>query len=114
MEKLREKLGKSGWSLFIYYFFFYMAVAPYVSFVTAYYQEIGLTSSQIGIISGIGPVITVIGQFIWGRLADKAKYKNTVLLSQIIKRYFVFYFFIRTNPLIVIVIVFRGSFFFCY
>lgn len=80
MEKLREKLGKSGWSLFIYYFFFYMAVAPYVSFVTAYYQEIGLTSSQIGIISGIGPVITVIGQFIWGRLADKAKYKNTVLL----------------------------------
>ncbi len=80
MEKLREKLGKNGWSLFIYYFCFYMAVAPYVSFVTAYYKEIGLTSSQIGIISGIGPVITVIGQFFWGRLADKAKYKNTVLL----------------------------------
>ncbi len=80
MEKLREKLGKNGWSLFTYYFCFYMAVAPYVSFVSAYYKEIGLTSSQIGLISGIGPVITIIGQFVWGRFADRARYKNTVLL----------------------------------
>lgn len=80
MEKFKEKFSLSGGSLFTYYFCFYMAVAPFVCFISSYYNDIGLTSSQIGVLGGIGPLITIIGQFVWGRLADRAYYKNTVLL----------------------------------
>lgn len=107
MEKIREALGRNGWSLFVYYFCFYMAVAPYVSFVSAYYKEIGLNASQIGIISGIGPVITIIGQFVWGRFADKAKYKNTVLLIATLSTALVLYAYMLedTYPYLIIMSV---------
>ena len=75
-----ESFQKSGFSLFIYYFFAYVAMAPFTAFLSTYYHEIGLSASQIGILSGIGPIVVIVGQFIWGRLADRAKYKNTVLL----------------------------------
>lgn len=75
-----ERYRASGVSLFIYYFFMYVAMAPFTAFLSAYYNEIGLSPSQIGILSGIGPIVVIFGQFIWGRLADRAKYKNTVLL----------------------------------
>ena len=71
---------KGSIALFIYYFFMYVAMAPFTAFLSTYYNEIGLSAAQIGTLSGIGPIIVIIGQFIWGRLADRAKYKNTVLL----------------------------------
>ncbi len=78
--KVWERFRESGVSLFVYYFCMYMALAPFTAFLSTYYNEIGLTAGEIGILSGIGPIIVIIGQFIWGRLADRAKTKNTVLL----------------------------------
>lgn len=75
-----ERYRSSGLALFIYYFFMYVAMAPFTAFLSTYYNEIGLSASQIGILSGIGPIVVILGQFVWGRMADRAKHKNTVLL----------------------------------
>ncbi len=75
-----ERYRTSGLALFVYYFFMYVAMAPFTAFLSTYYNEIGLSASQIGILSGIGPIVVIFGQFAWGRMADQAKYKNTILL----------------------------------
>ena len=75
-----ERYRSSGFALFVYYFFMYVAMAPFTAFLSTYYNEIGLSASQIGILSGIGPIVVIFGQFVWGRMADRAKQKNTVLL----------------------------------
>ncbi len=75
-----ERYRSSGFALFVYYFFMYVAMAPFTAFLSTYYNEIGLSASQIGVLSGIGPIVVIFGQFVWGRMADRAKQKNTVLL----------------------------------
>lgn len=107
MQKFKdftEKFSLSGGSLFTYYACFYMAISPFTCYITSYYSDIGLSASQIGLISGIGPLITIIGQMIWGRMADKAYYKNTVLMIATIGTAVVLYMFTwgKSYPFLII------------
>lgn len=62
-----------------YYVVNFMGGASYTSFIGLYYASIDLTNSQIGFISAIAPVVSLVAQPFWGTLADRAKTKNSVL-----------------------------------
>ncbi|MCQ2432817.1 MAG: MFS transporter [Clostridia bacterium] len=57
--------------------------ALFYCFLPIYFNDL-YSSEQAGIILSIGPAVCVIAPMFWGVLADRAKYKNTVLISVIL------------------------------
>lgn len=62
------------------YFFYYAALACLYPFMTLYYQERGMTATQIGILSGVVPLVTWLSAPLWGGLADARNRHRAVLL----------------------------------
>ena len=50
--------------------FVYIAVAMYSPFLSMYYAQEGLTSSQVGILLTIAPIATVLIQPLWAKRSD--------------------------------------------
>ncbi|MBP3964023.1 MFS transporter [Paenibacillus lignilyticus] len=67
-----------------FYVFFYMANAVYGTFIPLYFQHIGFTQSQIGTLLGLGPLVAILAQPIWGLFSDRARTKNSILLFLIV------------------------------
>jgi len=65
---------------YLFYFFIYMGNAVYGTFIPLYFRDAGFDSSQIGILLGIGPLVAILAQPVWGTLSDRASTKNGVLL----------------------------------
>ncbi len=65
---------------YLFYFFIYMGNAVYGTFIPLYFRDAGFDSSQIGILLGIGPLVAILAQPVWGTLSDRARTKNGVLL----------------------------------
>lgn len=65
---------------YLFYFFIYMSNAIYGTFIPLYFRDVGFDSSQIGILLGIGPLVAILAQPVWGTLSDRAKTKNSILL----------------------------------
>jgi PPP family 3-phenylpropionic acid transporter len=67
-----------------YSFFFYMLSFAAVAFLmpnfVLYYQGLGFTGMQIGILAGMAPLITMIGAPLWTGLAD-AKSRHKLIMS---------------------------------
>jgi len=58
-----------------------MSVSIFVNFIPIFLTEnIGVTSRQLGIIMAIGPASVIFVQPLWGLRADRAQYKNTILI----------------------------------
>lgn len=66
-----------------FYFFFYAGVACLAPFMSLYYQENGLNGTQIGILSGLIPLITWFSAPFWGGIADARRRHHAVLLLTI-------------------------------
>lgn len=65
---------------YLFYFFIYMGNAVYGTFIPLYFRDAGFDSSQIGILLGIGPLVAILAQPVWGTLSDRARTKNSILL----------------------------------
>lgn len=80
MEK-SGKLRKDYLSITAFYFFIFMSNSIYSYFIPLYLSEAGgYGASERGILLSITPFVAVFAQFFWGRTADRARYKNNVLL----------------------------------
>ncbi len=53
-----------------FYFFFFAAMASFAPFLTLYFEQIGLTGRQIGLLVGISPLVTLFSAPLFGGLAD--------------------------------------------
>ncbi|MGI5885046.1 MAG: MFS transporter [Candidatus Spyradocola sp.] len=62
----------------------YMGNGSYSPYIQLYYKEAGLTTSQIGIITAIGPFASLLFQTAWGRLADRTNRKFVLLLTLVL------------------------------
>ena len=54
-----------------YYFFFFGAIGCLVPYITLYYLKIGLGGEQIGLITGLGPIVLLIASPLWGAVGDR-------------------------------------------
>jgi PPP family 3-phenylpropionic acid transporter len=54
--------------------------AVYGTFVPVYFNKIGFTNSEIGLLLSLGPLVAILAQPLWGTATDRAKTKNSILL----------------------------------
>ncbi len=59
--------------------FVYMCPAVYTTFLSAFYTRQGLTGTQTGILFGISPLMYILIQPLWARLADRSGRRREVL-----------------------------------
>ena len=53
-----------------FYFCYFAAMASLMPFLALYYRQIGLTEVQIGLLTGIPPLLGLVAAPLWGGLAD--------------------------------------------
>jgi len=67
-------------SPFIFYSLYYAAVACLVPFMVLYYQSLGFSGAQIGLLAGISPLIVLVSAPLWTGLADATR-QHRLLMS---------------------------------
>jgi PPP family 3-phenylpropionic acid transporter len=55
---------------FAFNFLYFASVACFSPFLVLYYQELGFTGAEIGVLTSIGPLVTLFGAPLWTGLAD--------------------------------------------
>jgi MFS transporter, PPP family, 3-phenylpropionic acid transporter len=65
---------------FLFYFFFFAAASGLFPFMALYYQSIGLSGAQMGLLAGSAPLITLIGAPLWTGIAD-ASHRHKLVMS---------------------------------
>ncbi len=66
-----------------FYFFYFAAFAALVPFLVLYYEQLGFTGQQIGILSAIAPLMMLVSAPLWGIIADVTKRYKLVLICLI-------------------------------
>jgi hypothetical protein len=87
-NKLAEFIGRLGivpelLPVKIMFFLLNFASAAFICYVNIYYMGLGLSVSQIGILAGIRPFVTLISAPLWSSLADKFQIHRWVCLGAI-------------------------------
>ncbi|MEK3745664.1 MFS transporter [Brevibacillus sp. FSL K6-0770] len=95
-------IGLSGaggryFSLSALYLFIYYGFGAFSPLITQYYNSISLTGTQIGLISAVAPVVSIIAQPMWGLFCDRFQIRKTVLILTLVVSGLVGLFFIGTS-----------------
>jgi MFS transporter, PPP family, 3-phenylpropionic acid transporter len=61
-------------------FFYFSLFALFISFLPIYASHVGIAKTQIGLILGMGSLISIIAQPLWGMVSDKYRTIKKVLL----------------------------------
>lgn len=70
---------KKIWPL-SFYFLYYAAISSFIPFIVLFYQQLNFTGAQIGLLTGIPPLITLIGAPFLAGIAD-AKGRHRLIMS---------------------------------
>lgn len=62
------------------YFFMFAAIATLFPYLVLHYKQLGLSGKQIGILTSLFPIVTVIAAPIWGGIADSTQRHKTLLI----------------------------------
>ena len=79
-----KKSGNIMWLMRTFYFLFYMGIGVYTTYITIYFQSIGLSSTEIGLVQGIAPVVSMLGLSLAGSIADQTGKMNVVLSASLL------------------------------
>ncbi len=66
------------------YFFLFFAYGAFFPLLTSYLEHVGLNGKEIGYITAIGPIITILTQPIWGMATDRYQNHKFILFFSII------------------------------
>jgi PPP family 3-phenylpropionic acid transporter len=72
------------WHPRAYYALFFGGMAWVMPFLVLRYQEIGLSGEQIGLLTVLGPVVTLVASPFWGGLADATRRHKQIMLVNIV------------------------------
>lgn len=64
---------------FAFYFLYFAAAAALLPFVVLFYQSLGFTGAQIGLLAGMSPLIAMVGAPLWTNLADRTGRHRLIL-----------------------------------
>ncbi len=65
---------------FSFYFFFFAGIAFVSPFLVLYYQELGFSGTQIGLLTGVSPLLTFFSATLWTGFADRTG-RHRLLMS---------------------------------
>lgn len=110
----RYSIDPSATATRSFYFLFYAAAASLIPFLVIYYEELGFSGKQIGLLVAIPPLVSLIGAPVWGAAADATKQHKRLLSIAIAGSLASVFLFSKTTALvwiipIVIVWPFFGS-----
>ncbi len=98
---------------FIFNALLFAGFAFVVPFMVLYYQSVGFTGAQIGLLTGITPLITLLGAPIWTTLADATR-RHRLIMSLVILAgaitIFTFPFLNTFAPILMVAILFNAFF----
>ncbi len=69
---------KKTWP-FLFYFLYFAAVSGVFPFAALYYQSIGLSGAQVGVLLGLAPIVTLLGGPLLTGIADKTRQHKLVI-----------------------------------
>jgi len=73
------------------YCFYYMALGAYIPFINLYYERLGLSGVQIGILAALPVLITATITFLWAAIADAFRLHRIILQMAFLLAAFVVY-----------------------
>ncbi len=107
-----EGVKKYPYFFIIYYLLHFSGFALFGVFIPIYLDSINYSQAAIGFLISIGPVVTIIGQPVWGSAADRAKNKVNILRTILIGTVFsIIIFSLSTNYIYLIVAISILTFF---
>lgn len=65
---------------FSFYFLYYAGLSTLIPFIVLFYQDLKFSGSQIGILTGIPPLITLVATPLWTNLAD-ATHRHRLIMT---------------------------------
>lgn len=65
---------------FSFYFLYFAALSSFFPFIVLFYQELKFSGAQIGLLTGIPPLITLFAAPFWTNIAD-ARHRHRVIMS---------------------------------
>ena len=80
--RVERKRWRTFWTLFGFNALYYVPGATFGAYIGVYYQSRGMSVSQIGLLSAIGPLLALVMQPAWGLLSDRTgKYMAVLRIS---------------------------------
>ncbi len=67
----------------LFYFFIFAALASLLPFLALYYEQIGLSGGQIGLLVGIPPLVSLVSATLFGAIADATRQHKLLLLTTV-------------------------------
>ena len=64
---------------FSFYFLYFAALASFMPFIVLFYQELGFNGTQIGLLTGIPPLITLVAAPLWTGVADATRRHRLIM-----------------------------------
>jgi PPP family 3-phenylpropionic acid transporter len=64
---------------FAFYFLYYAALSSFMPFVVLFYQELKFNGTQIGLLTGIPPLITLFAAPFWANVADATRRHRLIM-----------------------------------
>ncbi len=71
-------------SAFTFYFMYFAALAALMPFLVLYYQQLGFNGAQIGLLTALSPLVSLVGAPLWTGLADATRHHRLILSLTII------------------------------
>jgi PPP family 3-phenylpropionic acid transporter len=82
----KGKSGTGGQLVYLsaLYLFIYYGLGAFTPLITQYYESINLSGTQIGLISAVTPVVSIVTQPLWGMICDKFQVRKGVLVTALL------------------------------
>src|SRR5512132_2473619 len=64
---------------FAFYFLYYAALSSFMPFVVLFYQKLKFNGTQIGLLTGIPPLITLFAAPFWTNVADATRRHRLIM-----------------------------------
>jgi PPP family 3-phenylpropionic acid transporter len=63
-----------------YYFWYFAAIGVSEPYLTPFWRSLGFSSSQLGLLTAIGPAVALFAPFLWGAYADATRQGGRIFL----------------------------------
>lgn len=64
---------------FVFYLLYFAALSNLVPYLVLYYQQLGFSGAQIGLLTGLTPLVTLVSATFWTNLADSTQRHRLIM-----------------------------------